>query len=288
MKGLLIYNQFLLSPKFSEVNALYLDAAARLGVDMRAMSNREWPVMLPFEWRRPVFDFVLFLDKDIRLARALELSGYRVVNSSRCISVCDNKSDMYIALAHAGVPVPQTMLAPFTYDNVGYYSYEFLTAAEERLGFPMIVKESYGSFGQQVYLAEDKSDLLTIVKHIKSKPFLMQRFLSESRGWDIRINIVGGKVVGCMRRENKTDFRSNLTLGGKATPHKASGAEMEVARAAARAVDADFCGVDLLYDDGKPVVCEVNANCHIKTLLETTGINAAEATIHYLQSATQH
>ena len=78
-----------------------------------------------------------------------------------------------------------------------------------------MVKEAYGSFGEQVYLAKDIVELNRIVDEIGYKDFLLQEFISSSRGRDIRINVVGNKAIVSMLRENNNDFRSNISSGGK-------------------------------------------------------------------------
>ena len=104
-------------------------------------------------------------------------------------------------------------------------------------------------------------------------------------GRDIRLQVVGDKVIAAMLRENKDDFRANLTNGGSATDYtdKVSAAWKQMALDACRVLNLDFAGVDILFGpDGEPVLCEVNSNAHFKNLFDCTGVNAAEAIIKHI------
>ena len=235
----------------------------------------------PLEPLRPLKslkpDFVLFWDKDVALAQRLEAAGLPVFNSATAIATCDDKIKTALALARQGVVLPRTIFAPKTFEGVGYASLDFLRSAADELGLPLVIKEAYGSFGQQVYLAQTQAEAEDIVRRIGHKDFLMQEFIATSRGTDLRVNVVGGEVVAAMRRFSATDFRSNVTLGGgmeRATP---TPAQCEIAVAACRAVGADFAGVDILYGpNDAPLVCEVNSNPHFRSTLDCTGVNLAD------------
>ena len=122
-------------------------------------------------------DFVLFWDKDIRLARHLEILGLPVFNSSKAIEACDDKRLTHILLQKENIPMPKTIIAPFTYNNIGYTNLEFLTKAEEKLLYPFVIKEAYGSFGQQVYLVNSHEEAVARIEKIGAKPMLFQEFV---------------------------------------------------------------------------------------------------------------
>ena len=145
--------------------------------------------------------------------------------------------------------------------------------AAEKIGYPLVVKENYGSFGAQVYLVRDADELNTTVRSLGHKGFIMQEFISDSFGRDLRVNVVGGRVVSSMLRIGaEGDFRSNITNGGRAERYEAGEEQKRAAIAACRALGLDFAGVDVLFGkDGEPIVCEVNSNPHFKSTLECTG-----------------
>ena len=91
----------------------------------------------------------------------------------------------------------------------------------------MIIKEEYGSFGKQVYLADGIEDARNIIGKFGYKSFIMQKFISDCRGRDLRLNVVGDRVVSCVERYNPNDFRSNLALG----ENKSGGADKKAKRA---------------------------------------------------------
>ncbi len=285
MRGWLVVNGFLYTGKFTELTEMFVAAAERKGIYLEVRSNREiYTGIFELDHAVPRPDFVLFWDKDVILARYLELSGIPVYNSSRSIEVCDDKRKTYLSLLEAGIPIPRTISGPMTYENVGFPSLDFVDSLEGGLGYPLIVKEAFGSFGEQVYMAENREELERILKAIERKPFLLQQYISSSRGQDVRLQVVGDQVVAAMRRYSDNDFRANITSGGHMEGYEPEEAACLLATRAARAVGCDFAGVDLLFTEGGFLVCEVNSNAHFKNLYECTGINTADYIMEYISS----
>ena len=308
MNGWLIVNGFLKSDKFDDLYQLLSDAFRKQGVQLTLFPNTAFvnpigePItpltplrpleplapLTPFGAKEPLRkilspDFVLFWDKDVALARRLEDAGHPVFNSSGAIACCDDKTSTVIELARHCVPAPRTIAAPKTFEGVGYATHEFLNAAADTFGFPFVIKEAFGSFGQQVYLAHSMDEAEDIVAKIGHKNFLMQEFIASSRGQDLRVNVVGGEAVVSMRRFSATDFRSNVTLGGEMEPMEPAPAQRDAAIAACKAVGADFAGVDILFGpNGEPLVCEVNSNPHFRSTLDCTGVNLADSIASYV------
>jgi len=227
-------------------------------------------------------DFIIFWDKDIMLATHLEKMGYRLFNKSEAIQACDNKSLMHIQLANLGIKMPKTIIAPFAFGkhNIDeHYAKEIFN----ELGSSVVIKESYGSFGEQVYKAESITDFLSVVRRIDKKEFIIQEYIQSSFGRDIRINIIGDEIVGAMERSNQTDFRANITLGGKGSLTKLSNQQKEIALAAHNALNLDFCGVDLLFgENGDPILCEVNSNVNFLSYEEISGLNFSDILLNYI------
>jgi ribosomal protein S6--L-glutamate ligase/gamma-F420-2:alpha-L-glutamate ligase len=227
-------------------------------------------------------DFVLFTDKDILLARQFERMGIPVYNSSSAIEICDNKILMYEKLALEGIPFPKTAVSPKIFGDVTDYLH--LESFIKEIGFPMVLKEAYGSFGQQVYLVSTKEELQLKIQQLGAKDYIVQEFIAASSGRDIRVNIVGGRPVASMLRRSSTDFRANVSAGGTMEPYTPTKEEAELAAAAAKAAGTDFAGVDLLFtEDGLPTVCEVNSNAHIRSIYSCTGINVADHILSYIK-----
>ena len=272
MTGWLITNGFLQSDKFSGLYALLSAAAKGEGIELVSKSSAELSCALDEDlFRNGKPDFVLFWDKDYYLAKRLEGAGIRLFNNAEGIRICDDKA-LTALFAQGKLPMPKTVIAPKTFDGVGYSNREFLDMASKKLGFPMVVKEAFGSFGAQVYLAEDRAQLDNIVDSLGAKPFIMQEFIAESRGRDVRINVVGGKVFCAILRENPNDFRSNITGGGVAKEYQPTQAQAQLAVEICRLFNLDFAGVDVLFGkDGQPLMCEVNSNPHFKSTYDCTG-----------------
>lgn len=296
MTGWLVVNEFLNTNKFNEIHHWLLDAAERQGIELVLKTNAQILIELPYGSKsgsnkdsQPasgVVDFVLFWDKDVRLARYLELMGYRVFNSSEAIYACDDKSMTHLILTKENIPMPRTIVAPMTFNNIGYTNTNFLYEIAGTLGFPMVVKECFGSFGQQVYLVGKISELIDKVKQIGTKPMLFQEYIKSSHGRDIRLQVVGNKVIASMYRySDNGDFRANLTIGGKMKQFQPTEMQANLAIKVCKILGLDFAGVDILFgEDEEPIVCEVNSNAHFKNIYDCTGVNVADAIISHINS----
>ena len=281
MKGRLIVNGFLGSDKFNELYGYLARAARKKGIELEIKTADSLISVVGEEpsYTRP--DFVLFWDKDIHLARRLEKEGLRLFNSADAVEICDNKILTAIALS-TKVATPRTVISPKTFEGVGYSSLDFVENATRVLGLPMIIKEAYGSFGAQVYLASTLDEAKRIVISLGHKDFIMQEFIKESCGRDVRVNVVGGKVVSAMERYNENDFRSNITNGGSMRRVSLSEEMANAAIKATEAIGLDFAGVDVLFGKDGPIVCEVNSNPHFKSSLECTGVDMSELIMDYV------
>ncbi len=284
MRGWLVVNGFLQSNKFSELYAYLKNAAAGEGIELSVKTSTELFSALDeelFGGEKP--DFVLFWDKDYTLAKRLEQAGIALFNSAEAVRICDDKALTAVAL-QGKVRMPKTMIAPKTFEGIGYNDGDFLEAAIEALGFPMVVKEACGSFGKQVYLVNSEAELKDLVSGFGYKPFLLQEFVATSKGRDVRVNVVGDRVFCAILRENADDFRSNITGGGKGTAYAPTKAQEQLAVAACRAIGLDFAGVDILFGkDGEAVLCEVNSNPHFKSTFDCTGKDMSVAILRYVK-----
>lgn len=230
-------------------------------------------------------DIALFWDKDIRLGEALESMGVHVYNPIRGVEICDNKGATHLELAKAGIPMPRTLLAPMTYREIDSSIDIFLERAARELGFPMVVKECYGSLGGQVYLAHTPQALREMALKMHSTPFLVQEFIRNAAGQDYRLYVVGDRVAAAMHRFSDTDFRSNIAGGGQGKAYIPTPEQAALAVRCCRLLGLDFGGVDLLWDDnGHPLVCEVNSNAFMEGITACTGVDIAAEIIDYVMA----
>ena len=227
-------------------------------------------------------DYALFWDKDVRLARALEGMGVRLYNTAAAVAVCDDKAATHLELARRGVPMPRTLVAPMTYVNMDAQGDAFLRRGAETLGFPLVVKECFGSLGGQVYLARDRGQLCRLADTMGPKPFLLQQFVAASAGEDKRLYVVGGRVAAAMRRRSEMDFRANIGGGGRGEACSPTAEEERLALECAAILGAEIAGVDLLQSETGPLVCEVNSNAHFAALTACTGVDVAGLIADYV------
>ncbi|UOQ84524.1 ATP-grasp domain-containing protein [Gracilibacillus salinarum] len=286
-KGWIIYNGNLYTTKFSEQVEWLKRTATAYDFDMEAIPNNQLLVTVEngkskLLTEKPLPDFVFFWDKDLVLARQLEQLGVRLFNPARAIEISDDKALTTAALADHGIPMPKTIMAPKVFLQLE--DDQYLQQVIDSLGFPMILKECFGSFGEQVYFVEDESSLRKKAKELANKPFLFQEYLQSSYGRDIRLHVVGDKVVASMLRKAENDFRANVTAGGKMYPYEPTSVEKELAVTCSQLIGADFTGVDILFgEQEEPVICEINSNAHFKNIFDCTGIDITLDMMAYIK-----
>ncbi|WP_373892970.1 ATP-grasp domain-containing protein [Virgibacillus natechei] len=289
LHGWIIYNGSLPGNKFLDFAKWIQNAAAKKDSQATIYKNNELLSYLGTgetgllqQEGQTLPDYVVFADKDIYLAKQLEALGVPVFNSAKAIQRSDDKIDSYQHLARQKLPFPETIIAPKVFSNTTSDNTS-IEPAINTLGFPMIVKEAFGSFGQQVYLVHTKEELQSKVKALQGKAFLFQEFIASSYGKDMRLHVVGNKVVAAMKRHATDDFRSNVSAGGTMEAYTPTDHEKELAIAATKAIGADFAGVDLLFGpDKSPLICEINSNAHIHNMYNCTGINVADFIMDYI------
>ncbi|MEI3605837.1 RimK family alpha-L-glutamate ligase [Pseudogracilibacillus sp. SE30717A] len=286
----IIYNGFLKSNKFIDYAEMFQKAAIKRGHQAILYKNSDLLPLLTNELsilnnsHKTLPDYVVFTDKDIYLAKQLELLGLPVFNASRAIEISDDKILTYQYLSARKLPIPKTIISPKTYGLTIREDELFLNQVMNVFSFPFIIKEAFGSFGEQVYLVHNEEELKKVSENISNRPFVFQEFIESSYGKDIRVQVVGDKVVAAMIRTAQDDFRANVTSGGTMQPYQPTKLEQEVAIKATKAIGAGFAGVDLLFGkNNTPIICEINSNAHLRNLLDCTGINAADDIIHYIE-----
>ena len=310
-QGWLIVNEYLDTEKFLEIRKLFLSGAEKKNVKLTVYTNADFAVDLSgavvksraFDEGEP--EFIIFYDKDIALASALEKMGYRLYNSADAIDVCDSKVKTATRISEynlncrgdeAKILMPRTYKVPFTYENIGIkdsYSFDFLEYVEKDLCeagegalsdvYPIVIKESNSSFGMGVHLAGSREEAVKLICEYGNKECIIQEYLSYSSGRDYRLQMVSDKCVCAMMRSNENDFRANITNGGKMSEYKPTDEDLSLARNVMKCLKLDFAGIDIMHDkSGRAVFLEANSNAHFKNIYDLTGINAAEKMIEYI------
>ena len=209
--------------------------------------------------------------------RQFEMMGVYTPNSSDAVLRARDKLRCLQLLAREGLGLPTTVFGDNP-DDTG----DLLAMLGEP---PHVIKLVEGSQGQGVLLAEKRSASQGMIEAFRGlyANFLVQEFIKEAKGADIRCFVVGGRVVAAMRRQGREgEFRSNLHRGGSATVVQLSAAETDTALRAARTMGLNVAGVDLLRSRRGPLVLEVNSSPGLEGIETTTGIDIAGEIIEYL------
>lgn len=286
MKGLILINAYSESEDYLyQAERLHEEFALR-GMDVPIVRNCSGAVQIGQDGRSALAqraDFVVYLDKDKYVATFLENSGVRLFNRAEAIFTCDDKMLTHAALADKGIPMPGSIPAPLCYTPETAIPDAELDGIVGALGLPLVVKHSYGSLGKQVFLAKTREELKEYAERLKLTPHFYQRYVAESFGRDLRVVVIGGKVVASMiRSSGGKDFRSNMALGGASMPYEADETIAQLAEKISRLLGLDYCGIDLLFGEGGFLVCEVNSNAYFKGIEHTTGVNVAAAYVDYI------
>ncbi|MEZ5940716.1 MAG: RimK family alpha-L-glutamate ligase [Planctomycetaceae bacterium] len=202
----------------------------------------------------------------------LETQGVSVVNSPRSLECAVDKYLTTSRLAAAGLPVPETIVCE---------TEETALIAWEQLGRDVLVKPLFGSEGRGIVRVSDPDVAHRTFRTISrlGAVLYLQRFINHA-GFDIRVLVLDGQIVGGMKRSNPLDYRSNLARQGRADVHDVTSLEGEIALAATDVTRARIAGIDLLYDDsGRCYVIEVNAVPGWRGFARCTGIDVASRLI---------
>lgn len=284
MKGAIIVNAYKIYPSVQhQVDRLKEEFLIR-NVRVDVLSNKDVLVYLTnskIASKLKKYDFIINLDKDKYVALMIEKLGIPLFNNAESLILCDDKMLTHITLTNHLIKMPKTISAPLCYSKET--NNEWLTNVTEILSFPLVAKECYGSLGEQVYLISSLNELIDFEENHRYKPHIYQEYIESSKGRDVRLILVGGKVIAYMERYSDTDFRSNLSKGGKARNIHLTKAFKNAAETAAKILKLDYCGIDLLYGpNNEPILCEVNSNAFFKGIEEVTEINVAARLVEHI------
>lgn len=202
---------------------------------------------------------------------------FSAIESQAIVRSRDKLRSMQI-LARSGVGLPKT-----AFTN---YSKEEKNLVEQVGGAPLIIKLLEGTQGLGVVLAETKKAAQSVIEafHGLKARIIVQEFIKESKGSDIRAFVVDGEVIGAMKRKGKEgEFRSNLHRGGTAEVIKLSRIEKSAALKAVKALGLSIAGVDMLQSARGPLILEVNSSPGLEGIEKATGINIAGKIIEYIE-----
>lgn len=292
MKGWILYMK-----KHDEITEVdygvlrLLEASKARGIELEVLSPSQFELVisrsdkksiLVDEQPTPLPDFLIprlgshSTYFSLAVMRQLEHLGVYSCNSSETVEVVKDKLRMHQLLAQSNLPTPKTMLVKFPVD---------IDIVKSEIGFPAIVKNVTGSEGAGVYLCESEdsfTDLMELIYSNNAKAnIILQEFVQKSRGKDLRVFVLGGRVIGCMKRVSKKSFKANFSRGGEVEPFKLNSEVEWLATETARLVGLDIAGIDLLFDKKGYKICEANSSPGFKGLEQVIGKNVAEQILDY-------
>ena len=215
------------------------------------------------------------------IVRQFEMQGVYTTATSIAITRSRDKLRSLQLISRSGVGIPKTVFSRNTAD--------IDDLIEEIGGLPVIIKLARGTHGNGVVLAETKKAAKSVLQALylnneDGTNILLQEFVHESAGEDIRAFVVGGRVVASVRRQSlDDDFRSNTHQGGTPTAIKLTDEEKKTAIKAAKTMGLPICGVDMMRSSRGPLVLEVNSSASLKAVETVTGRNVASKVIDYIE-----
>ena len=214
---------------------------------------------------------------NLSVIRQFERLNVPTIPNSSSIEASKDKMYANQILAQAGLPIPKTMLTRFPCKA---------ELVEKVVGFPCVLKVVTGSHGAGVYLCENAKqfeDLSELISSLDGKTsMIIQEYIKFSEGRDLRVIVVGGRVIGAMQRTS-TDgsFKANISRGGKGEPYDVDDEMEMLAIQVAKVLDLDVAGVDLLFHNDGYRICEANSSPGFKGFEQALGINIPQKIFDY-------
>ena len=211
----------------------------------------------------PMPDLVINRSRSLRAAYFFEERGVRVSNPLDITKLGNDKAYAYSVMKEKGIPQMKTSLYP------------------GETAFPCVVKTVDGHGGSEVFLARSAAELESITESMKGRKLLFQE-MCDTPGRDLRIYIVGNRIIAGMMRSSASDFRSNYSLGGKAERHELTDEEERLALGIMEGLTIDHAAIDLIYHKGRPVFNELEDAAGSRMLYANTDIDIVKLYVEHL------
>jgi len=295
MLGWLLYKKMedIIKPEVYEIDRL-VNTAARQGIDIRVLSPDQIDIIVFREDRNSILvdevptalpDFILprmgagtsyFA---LAVIRHLERLGVYSVNSSQSIENVKDKLYTLQILAEANLPIPKTILLKFPVDP---------TIVAKHHKFPVVVKTLSGTQGMGVFMSTSQDsfeDLMQLIHATnKSANIILQEFIEFSEGRDLRVLVVGGRVIGAMERTAREgSFKANCSIGGTAVRYQLTNEIDTLAVEISRILNLEIAGIDLLFDKHGFKICEVNSAPGFEAMENYCGLDIAAEIIRFIR-----
>ncbi|WZL82582.1 RimK family alpha-L-glutamate ligase [Vallitaleaceae bacterium 9-2] len=294
MKGIILYkvNQNELNETHYETHR-FIEEAEKMGIEIDVISPARFEIVVNQDETNSIFldgqplkrpDFVIPRMGSgttyfaLALIRQFERLHIPCINGSTAIELVKDKLFSQQVLAYRKLPVPKTMLMKFPVD---------IALIEGQFGFPLVVKTLSGSLGRGVFMLDTRKQMEDWTRIVElanvNMNIIVQEMITDSKGKDLRVFVVGNRVVGCMiRRAKEDDFRANYSAGGTVESYPVSPLIERIALQAAKVLGLDVAGVDLLFDGDGFKICEVNSSPMFKGLESCSEVNIPQVIFEYL------
>lgn len=207
--------------------------------------------------------FIVNRNIDTAFTKQLEIIGIKVYNNSFVSEICNDKALTHQYLSQFHIPMLDTMFTRANDTNINSIN----------IPYPLIVKEVHGRGGKQVYKAQTEKELKNIMENLGSKKIIIQKF-AEVPGKDLRVFVVGKKIIGAVLRTSEVDFKANYTLGGSAAFYTLSEKEENLVQKIITKFNFGMVGIDFLFDkNGDILLNEIEDVVGSRTLSKTSKIN---------------
>jgi RimK family alpha-L-glutamate ligase len=215
----------------------------------------------------------------LAVIRHFEQAGIMCINTSVSIETVKDKLRTSQILSRHSIPIPNTMMVRFPIDE---------NLVKNNIGFPCVVKVVTGSYGEGVYLCERQRDFKKLMEFVDNlgnkKTMIVQEYMGTRPGEDLRVLVIGGKVIGAMKRTApEGDFRANISGGGTGEGYPLSDKIEFLARETAKVLGLDIAGIDLLFDKDGFCVCEANSNPGFSGFEKYCGVDIADQLTDYVK-----
>ncbi len=281
------------SDKFDNYeNTRFQEVAQRMGINLTMIAPEDCEIIATQEGRKSIFVQGQAVDKlpDCLIPRTgsgtayfasavirhLEHLGVFVLNTSESIRLAKDKLATVQTLSVNNLPIPNTILAKFSLD---------LDLIDQQFSYPVILKKVSGSEGKGIVMCENRAQLQDIAELVKSSGnVIIQECITESLGKDIRVFVVGGRVIGTMLRTARDGtFKANYSAGGSVSLFETTPEIEWLAVESARLMGLEIAGVDLLFDRKSYRICEVNSAPYFDGFEAATGINVAQEVFNFIR-----
>lgn len=293
VKGLILFSKLESELTDSDYSVRRLLSAARQkGIDIRIVKPEQFELIVTRSDRKslliddkvePLPDFVIPRLGSVSsyyafsVIRQLTHLGVYVCNDADAIHAVKDKLFMHQLLARSKLSSPKTMLAKFPIA---------LEIVKREIGFPLVIKNVTGTQGAGIYLCESEDKFIDVMELVYSNNphanIILQEFIQRSYGKDLRVFVVGGKVIGCMSRTSSGSFKANFSKGGQVAPVELTPEIEWLATETAKLFQLDIAGVDLLFDEDGLKICEANSSPGFWGLEKVTGPIVAEKIMDYI------